>query len=338
MPRFLIRQEDPFKYKGEIAEFWRKDLPDTPEGRLEWMMNGNPAGPATWFFAFDAKNGELSGMISVMPRDLLVNGQKMRAGIMGDLVVAEPYRVFGPALSLVKAVTNSLASLGLDFIYTIPNRESEKLIERAGFTELGQFVHLVRPVNLRYYLNKYTNGLFKHLPETIGRVVLKTISLQTYVLSGNVREEPSITRDIEALLESEEDKRPVTSLRTFEFLDWRYAKNPFGRFRIITCWDRRGSKLLGYLIFVIGGAQLSIYDTFLKSNVSFLRLVRKAERIASGNQCKGLYVRLLDSNPMQPLFRKCGFLDTKDRAPIMVYTEKPIDLKGWDFFSGDRNI
>ncbi len=338
MSRFIVKQEDPFKYKGDVAEFWRKDLPDTPEGRLEWMMNDNPAGPATWFFAFDSKNRELAGMISVMPRDLLVNGQKMRAGIVGDFVVGEKYRVFGPALSLVKSVTNSLARLGLDIIYTIPNRESEKIIERVGFTKLGQFLHLVRPVNLRYYLNKYANGLLKHLPETVGRVVLKTISLQTYVLSGNVREESSITRDFETLWESEEDKTPLTSLRTFEFLNWRYAKNPFGRFRVITCRDKMGNKLLGYLIFIIADSQLSIYDIFCKNNVAFLRLIRKAERIASENRCKGLYVRLLDSNPMCALLKKCGFLDTKDRAPVMVYTEKPVDLKGWDFFSGDRNI
>ena len=338
MSRFIVKQEDPFKYKGDVAEFWRKDLPDTPEGRLEWMMNDNPAGPATWFFAFDSKNGELAGMISVMPRDLLVNGQKMRAGIVGDFVVGEKYRVFGPALSLVKSVTNSLARLGLDIIYTIPNRESEKLIERVGFTELGQFLHYVRPINLRYYLKKHANKLFLDLPAPTVKVVLKAISLQTYVTYGNVREESSITRDLETLLGSEEDKRPVTSLRNFEFLDWRYAKNPFGHFQIITCWDRRGNKLVGYLIFIIEGSQLSIYDIFCNGRCAFLRLVKKAEQIASEKQCKGLYVRLMDSNPMHPLFKKCGFLDTKDRAPVMVYTEKPIYLKGWDFFSGDRNI
>ena len=131
------------------------------------MMNGNPAGPTNWFFAFEQNSHGIAGMISVMPRALVIGGHKIRAGIAGDLVVDEKHRSSGCALCLIKKVINSIELLNISFIYVIPNANSKKAFEQAGFTTIGHYIKFVRPINTSYYLEKYAKNdeLTACLPE-----------------------------------------------------------------------------------------------------------------------------------------------------------------------------
>ena len=156
MPKFRIITGGPSRYKEEIARFWREYLPGTPPERFDWMRT-NPAGPAIWFFAIEEKTSTLAGTISLMPKDMLVDGSPVRACIMGDYMIGGRYRVFGPALDLQKAVTKDFSNLGFRFIYTVPNQASIKIIERMGFVEMMRLRTLIKPVKALPYLKKYVN-------------------------------------------------------------------------------------------------------------------------------------------------------------------------------------
>ncbi len=337
--RFLIKQDNPFKYKDQILKFWQDNLPDTPPGRLEWMMNGNPAGPSKWFFAFESKSGDLAGMISVMPKDLMLRGKQILAGIMGDLVVGQRYRVFGPALSLVKSVIKSMADFGFDFIYTIPNPDSRKLMERAGFEVLGELVHMLKPLDLKYYFQKYGSALLSYLPSSCLRFVVKALSRETYVSSGKPYEADSINEEFDILCQDiERHKQQITAHRNSAYLKWRFLDNPAGGFRVLVHRDKSNNGLSGYLVYKVEDRRIHLYDIFCKDEISVLSLISMLTHIGFRDNCIGIYIRLLEQNPLLPLLRKCRFIDTRDKATVFMYSNKPIDISGWDFFSGDRNI
>ena len=339
MSRFLIQQQDPFIHKKEILELWAENLPDTPPGRLEWMMDGNPAGPAKWFFAFDSKTNQLAGMISVMPKLLILHGQIIRAGIMGDLVVDKRYRVFGPALSLVKSVIKSMADFGFDFIYTIPNSDSRKLMEHAGFEVLGELVHMLKPLDLNYYFRKYGPGLLSHLPSSCLQLVMKAISRETYVSPGKVYEADSINEEFDAFCQDiERYKQRITAHRNSAYLKWRFLDNPAGGFRVLVHKGKSNNDLSSYLVYAVEDRRIHLYDIFCKDEISVLSLINMLAHIGFRDNCIGIYIRLLEQNPLLPLLRRCRFIDTRDKASVFMYSNKTIDLSGWDFFSGDRNI
>jgi hypothetical protein len=340
MSRYLIKQDNPFTHKDQILKFWEEFLPDTPSQRLEWMMNGNPAGPATWYFAFEQSSGELSGMISLMPRELMASERKIRAGIMGDFVVGKKHRVFGPALSLVKEALAAMDSMNLSLIYSIPNTDSEKLLERAGLIRIGKFLHLVRPIKLNHYKKKYANRLLSVIPLYAAEFFLKIISRDTYSADSNIQEQKSISEEFNNLWNQYRlNPEGITGVRDPAYIQWKFFDNPIANFHMIACRDRKTYHLSGYLAYTITDNRMHIYDVFSIKETAVYGLLKEVTKIAKKNDCIAIYVRLSETTPLIRVFKKCNYLDARDNAPIYVqYKKKELDLDHWEFYSGDRNI
>ena len=159
MAKFKILQTEPFELKSTILKFWEKYLPGTSPERFDWLQS-NPEGPTVWLFAFDVESNELAGTISIMKRDMFLNGKLIHAGVIGDFMVSDKYRVFGPAIQLQKAVIESKRDLNLDFLYTVPNPASLKLSLRVGFLEKIKMRHMVRPLKMDQYILKSKSDVF----------------------------------------------------------------------------------------------------------------------------------------------------------------------------------
>ncbi|MCK4708459.1 MAG: hypothetical protein KAU21_07565, partial [Gammaproteobacteria bacterium] len=166
MAKFEIILSDPLKYKNEIIQFWEDYLTGTGAGRFDWMQN-NPAGSSIWLLAFEMDSKELAGMISIMLHEVLIEGEKIRSGIVGDFMISNKYRVFGPALPLLKAAVGSKDSLDLDFLYTVPNPASMKLTARVGFSERIKMCHFVRPIKTESYIASRVKN----------KIILKVLSI-----------------------------------------------------------------------------------------------------------------------------------------------------------------
>jgi len=339
MPQYLIKQDNPFTYKSQILKFWQEYLTDTPPQRLEWMMNGNPAGPSTWFFAFEQNSCELVGMISLTPRELMANGSKIRAGILGDVVVDKKHRVSGPALNLVKKALNAMDSMNLSLIYSIPNPYSEKLFTRSGLHIIGQFLHLVRPIDFHYYQKKYINRLSSILPSSAMESVLKILSRDTYSSDSGIHEQKMIDEEFNTLWKNYQiPPEVIIGVRGCEYIQWKFIDNPLSSFHVISSIDKKTNRLFGYLAYRIADKQMHIYDLFAEKDAFTFGLLKRVAKIAQKNNCIGIYVRLSEMTPMIKVFKKCNYFDAMDRAPIFVKFKEELNLDHWEFFSGDRNI
>ena len=234
MSQYLIKQDNPFKYKDQIQRFWQGHLTDTPPQRLEWMMNGNPAGPATWFFAFEQNRGDLVGMISLTPRELMANGCKIRAGILGDIVVDKKHRVFSPALNLVKKALNAMDSINLSLIYSIPNPQAAKVLTRSGLHIIGQFLHLVRPIDFHYYQKKYIKQLSSIILSNALDSVLKILSRDTYSSDSDIQEQKTIDERFNTLWKNYRiPPEVIIGVRSTEYVQWKFIDNPLSDFHLI---------------------------------------------------------------------------------------------------------
>ena len=338
MTKFNIVRTDPIPYKDRILEFWDEYLPGTARGRFDWMKD-NPAGPAHWFLAFEEKSGELSGMISVMPHHLFLDGRIVRAGIMGDLMVRSKDRAFGPGITLPKMVVSRLSEMNLDVIYTIPNPGAQKVMENCGFQEAMVLKHMVKPVSTRYYLAKSLPGSIARLAAPICDTLAVLIARETYYdRPENVAEEASVDLSFDDLWEEVRSQyRGVIGDHRAEYLQWRYFENPQFKFRLITCRGKN-SALLGYLFFSMGEGKLGIYDILVKEKLLALLLLRELSSVARREGCQAMYLRVSANNPLFRLLPRCLFMDGRDDAKVLFVRADAISLGDWFFLSGDRNI
>ena len=337
--KFNIIQKYEFSYKQEIISFWEKYLPGTPPERFDWMTKGNPAGLAIWFFAFEENTGELAGMISLMPRTLFINGQVVRAGIMGDLTVADRYRVFGPALQLIKTAITNMPELGMEFIYTIPNRESEKLIERAGFKKAIKLKTYAKPISLFYYLKKYFPTFIAKIAAPLFDAILRLFFRESNISTDGVFEEVDAPDGL--FDEFWEKIRSMTrgpiGEHNLQFINWRYSKNPMQPFRIIS-YKEDSKKLSGYIIFSAENNRIEIYDIVSLNDRHTDILLKKTIEITRKGNFQSIYFTVLDNGEWAKKLRSFGFFDAKNYIDVYYFLDSGISLDGWNFFQGDRNI
>lgn len=340
MPKFKIIQDDPQKFKTNILNFWKEYLPGTPPGRFEWMEN-NPAGPAIWLFAIEEKTGQFAGTISLFPKDLFLDGKKIKAAILGDIMVHHNFRVFGPAQALVKTAIAYQEQGKFDFLYTVPNMKSKKLVERAGFQSNGAIYSMVCPQRLYFLLEKYVGSFFAKIIEKPLLLIMKLFSQVTYTgCSGIFKEIEWHEEEINEFNKkvSIMDTSLMTGDHSLTYLDWRYLQNPELDFKIFIYRKQEGEDIQGFFIFSLNNDRFELYDIVSLDNKIIPVMLKNIIKISKKSKSRGIYYSIFANNPILPLIKKCGFIDTKDEIEIYTYPVKVEGFKRWAFSSADRNI
>jgi hypothetical protein len=337
----IVRTEDPSPYRDGILSFWENYLPGTPPERFDWLRSGNPAGLTAWFLAFDQSTGELAGTTSLVPRQLSAGGVAIRAGIMGDFMVAERYRAFGPYLRLLRETTGSLSSLGLDCIYTIPNPASRMACLRVGMEKVKDLYCFAKPLAVRFYLEKGMPGVLATALSPFVSASLRLASRELLVSPRGVHEEPlqfdlpfdDLWRDLRERADG------LMGDRSARYLTWRYVQNPLYRFRLLTVRESGASQLRGFAVFTqFEKDKIEVYDIIGVGDSTIERLIVALVAIARRERCQALYFRAPLSSRVLRIFKRFGFFKTNGALELYYIGRTGIPLDSWNFFSGDRNI
>jgi len=340
MPKFNIHLKNACNYKDQILKFWEDYLPGTPAGRFDWLQN-NPAGPAIWYFAFDAEKEKLAGVVSVMPKDFYVKGERVRAGIVGDFMLHEKYRVFGPALDLLKAVIKTVDDGIFDFVYTLPNNKSIKLIERAGFGCLFNFYSMIRPLHVDYVLKQYVGSRLSHIIDRPLFFFLKSFSRDSFSIDiGSFEEldwqEKPINDYFQMEIKSKSDF--LVGEKTIDYLQWRYGSNPEHKFKIINYINKKNKQILGYFVFTIIEDRFIVYEIICIEDRYIFSIMRKIKNIAIDNSCRAVYFSSNLKRNLKPNLNTCLYMNTGCRSGVYAYPVMKEYYKNWEFSPGDRNI
>jgi hypothetical protein len=337
----IVRTDDPSAYRGQILRLWEKNLPGTPAERFEWMREGNPAGPTTWFLAFEEGSGEIAGTVTIMPRRLYRGGRQYMAGIMGDFMVDAAHRVFGPNLMLVRAALNSLGDLGLSFIYTVPNESSRKVTEHVGVRYVTALDCWARPLDYGFYLRKRLPAPVASLLSPAAGAAFRISSRETWMsFAGEVEETPDIGKDFEGYWERLRDgAEMLTGERSAAYLRWRYQANPLYRFRFLACRKRGSGEMSGFTVFCTREEnKLDVYDLQADDGGSFDALVRALIEAGRAMRSQAVYIIAPRWSSSLARLGKFRFLDTKDTLQLGFFGGQDLSLEEWHFMSGDRNI
>ena len=315
-------------------------MPGTPPGRLDWMEN-NPAGSTIWLFAIENKTGRLAGTISLFPKHLYIDNKRIKAAILGDFMVHRDFRVFGPALDLLKAARAYQNKGDFDLLYTIPNPQSVAVAKRVGFRSAGRLYIMMHPQRLDFLLERHIPHYMAKILNPLGMAALKLVSRETYVNSVGLIEK--IDWQDEAFTEFVAKMRKCrTGLMAGEYslsyLDWRYRRNPEYDFKVFTFRIEAGSSILGFFVFTLDKNHLELYDIVALEDKILLMMIKKVGVICREAKCRGIYSMVYERNPLLPLLKKCCFFDTKDQIELYLYAEKMEGMGCWAFTSADRNI
>ena len=335
----ILSTNDPFPYKEQIVGLWDNALPGTAHGRLEWMSRGNPAGKSNWFLALEEKTGNLAGSVSVMPKEFLFNKNVLRCGIIGDIMVEKQFRGCGLAAQIIQTALDNLHTMGLQCAYVVPNSASEKIFQMVGFKKVAKLRCLVKPISVRYYLEKYAGCLMATVFTPFLDTILRHLSRENYCSSRGIRMEAmkNISFFDVLLRKFLRTQSGATANRDFLYLDWRYHQNPQYRFHNLGVSESDGNPL-AYVYYTVNSGQLEIFDMVSLDKRYILLIVKTLAGIAISKKCHAIYCWALENCEFTKNLKRCNFMRTSDYLPVYFFGEDDSMCNAWDFFAGDRNI
>lgn len=154
----------PEEHRATLARLWRENLAepglddDLVERRMRWFHEENPAGPARTWMGYHGPEREVIGSGSFYPRDTVVAGHKLKAGILGDFAVDKAHRIAGAAMSVQREIARAAREAGADFLYAFPNRASFPIFQRAGYKKVGEASMWVKPLTAAYKIDELAAG------------------------------------------------------------------------------------------------------------------------------------------------------------------------------------
>lgn len=343
----MISKADLKKDKKDIIELWERNFPGIPKARYEWLYEGNPAGPAICWIA--KKDGEATGSAALFPRRLFVNGQAITGGIAGDFSVIKGFRGFGPALSLQREAVSNYVREGFDILFGFPNKYSEGILIRAGYTAVGDILSLTRPLKSQYYLKKNFN-----LP-IIAKIVSKPIDMvmrmlareNFYTKPKDYACEPLTHFDsrFDILWEKVAPQFTIIGERSCSYLNWRFSRSPHREYSIFVIKHAKTHEIFGYIIFYFVQNKAKIADLLSLNDYTLNALLSEFLLLLRRKCIDSVSINLAGCKNLVGKLQKYGFYIRDNSGKFILryppgssFSEDIKEINNWYFMAGDNDI
>lgn len=337
----IIRTDDPSQYKESIFDLWDKNLEKTPHARFAWLAQGNPAGKTQWILAIDPNNCQLVGTISLMSKEIIQKGQIYRGVIMGDFMVHSDYRVYGPAIMLIKKALEYVKENELHFMYTIPNEASKRLVKGSGLVNETKIVTYVKILSTEYYLRKKIPKVIADIFSRFFDVLLWIYSKESYLWREEIGFEEKNKADdsIEVFCQNMKCLKKIPSgNRSSAFVNWRYFQNPLKKYHLLVCKRKFKEQICGYVFYSFDDEHMSI-DDFCCSKENDCDFIMK-EIIAIGRRHKvrSIYFPVSEKGDWPRKLKPFRFFNSKEEHKVHWLIKTDFKFEHYDIYNGDRNL
>ncbi|MDZ4684627.1 MAG: hypothetical protein SH850_06010 [Planctomycetaceae bacterium] len=316
-PRWSVMQPEVAVLREPLLALWRRNLPTAAEHRFEWLYASGRA--RAWTLG---ENGAaLTGAAGLMLRRLSVHGTLVDSGGAIDLNVDQAQRSVGPALTLVRAITDAADADQCPVLFGMPNRAATMVMKRAGYRELGEFSSWTKLLRSERKVRQVLGSLWAaKLAAPVTDLALKFQSREwTSPLPRSVITESPTGFDqrFNRLWEQAAGSFDVIGERTADYLHWRFASCPDLDYRIFTLAERSSGDLLGYVVWWDDGEQVGHADLAAVDEPTTLLLLAEFSRHARRLRATAISFGCFAPPWFYQLLRASGFHHRANRHPVL---------------------
>ncbi len=321
---YSIIQADLQKDKQSIISLWKKNFQQILEGRYSWIYENNPSGlPVCFLLKYDGDNS-IVGTISLFPRAMFLQGQRIQAYICGDLVVDKKHRSLGPALSLFKAAISKCEGETSSILISVPNKSSEPVSLRAGFQILGEYTQMTRIIKTYPYIRKKLKLSF--FPRLI------SIPLDVFLYFRNLDLNTAHSKSCHyEILENVDDRfdnfgRQLIGRYSLKgevcesHLNWRFIQSPYADYKIFAVSQKGVNNLIAYLVYFMTNNRIQIVDFAFNNSESapdilFSSFYRRQKSLGIDS----IALSFVGSSKLIDQLKKNRFSERSRESKIIVY-------------------
>lgn len=242
-PAYTVHVADVERDRELILGLWRGNLGD--ESRMarkyDWFYRECPYGAPLTLLLRHEESGAWVGVATAGPRQMMLGGKLVQAGVLVDLAVLPAHRSLFPALSLQMALMEA-GSKRFELMYGFPNPKAAAVFKRVGYVPLCKLVRHARVVRHGGYVRRrlpaplaWPAGL---LLDAVDHVRLTGRSAGT---RGEWLDQADET--LSALWSPDRAGDGPVSIRDLTFLRWRFDQSPLVDVRYLLVRGRDGTPL-----------------------------------------------------------------------------------------------
>jgi GNAT superfamily N-acetyltransferase len=282
------------------------------ESYLRWRYLDRP-GPAPAFVVWLREGADHLAAATVAPHVLLLDGQKLSIGIVGDISVAPAARGRGLAVQLMDAIAREARAL--DGVLVMPNPPLHGTLRKAGWRELPGLVRFAR------FVGAMPGMTPRALARQLARGASSLLGLPAALRRGRhadfrLEERSDLPADFAEFWARACVAAPLIASREAAYLRWRYFAHPLHRYRFFEL--REASRLAGYAFARSEGEELWIDDWLALGVKSFDIL---GARILERERARGvasIQTRTQSRGAASIPWRNLGFLQRSDVQALFV--------------------
>jgi GNAT superfamily N-acetyltransferase len=356
--RYSIIPGDPRAHKRVVLALADRNLLMPLQGRearYAKYYEQNPLGPPSFFLARDAESQAFVGMAAAFPTRLRVSGELVPGAISGDFAVDDGHRGFGPSVALQRAVVSALGDTGLRCAYGYPNEDSEPIVKRVGYADLGRLSRFVKVLRSRVVVDSYLRspGLAR-VAAAVSRValdpVLSVVSRERLHRRGHgfrVERPGAFDDRFLDVWESTWRQHTITTERSAELLNWKYEQGQGGGIYTIFALLRSDDRVAAYAVYRVRNGIRHLVDIAFPPSRTVVDALL-SELILDSRKHGVPAITLLHlgaPNLLTRRLRTFGFLRRTDESGVRVYVpgSSPLDRdlvegRNWYFLTGDADV
>jgi hypothetical protein len=347
----------PNSHESALLSFWRDDFvphirEQNTDGRMRWLYAENPRGPATTFIGLTDESTDPIGCASYFPREVLVHGESVRAGVLCDFAVHKNHRIAGAAITMQRGLAKSAHPSGYTFLYGFPNEASVAVCKRVGYKPVASTTTWVKPLKSGYKVRSFTPAPFVVRPASaVVDAGLAVLDRAISVFVGNKDGAEELTRADErfdALWERARPKRGIAAERSHAYLNWRYADYPTLQHNFFCITKNGGRDIRGYAVYSIEENRATLQDLFCEDfeRTADALLIALARHLRQ----KGVWslvVSYLGSEIFGERLKRLGFFKRPGERVMVVYLDPSLpenmrreitDPGNWFIMDGELDI
>lgn len=236
---------------------WREQVPEKERWMKgwRWMHIDNPAGISRiWLAEID---GKLVGQYPLIPEDLKVSGKIVKGAQIVDTMTHPEYRRQKLAYSLGKKALKELEKEKIHLVYGFPNQQAYPLHMKSGWLDVCPFQVMVKPLNLKNFLQQYIirNRLLLNISASGVNLIIKAFFRSKKVPEqdmSKIREITSFDDRINEFWNIVSCDYNVIRIRDKRYLNWRYVDVPNSDYTLYVAEEEE--EVVGYIVLGCGNA------------------------------------------------------------------------------------
>lgn len=239
------------------------------------------------------------------------------AGAIGNVMVAQPYRTFFPAVALFKRMLSDSRDRGeLDFVYGDPTPGASAISKVVKMEHVGNLDRLVLPIADGSFAKHIGARLFARAPAVLGGST--TPDVRCYRAADHTLD------DFDAPL-GPDDR--LVSRHPISMLQRRFSGFPGSNDFILELrWDPGATRWDALILMRLAAETriLSILSVRRRSDITLRSLIPALPRIAHRVGAHRLQVETLSESKMAKEFRSLGFRARGDTLPVFAKAFSPL--------------